>query len=292
MADETSPPLLRQELGARLRELRRARGLTVEDVAGRLLCSPSKVSRMETGQRGASQRDVRDLVEIYQVEDPDTREELMALAKGARQRRTVQLGEGADDPEYLDLESTATSITVGVSSILPALFQTRDYARAQWRGRAPDVDADWIEQRIRSYDLRQKILTRQDPPKVLAFVDEAALRRQVGGPETMRAQLDRLLRIVSLPNVQVRVLPFTAGAHVAAESSFAFLEFEGSRVPAIVYFEGLAGQRSLKRREDIERYRNAINHLKAAALGAADSAALLSRIRDTDPGCDQYDQRP
>lgn len=282
MADETSPQLLRQELGVRLRELRRARGLTVEGVAAELMCSPSKVSRMETGQRGASQRDVRDLCDLYGVEDAEIREELMALAKGTRQRRGVwQLGEGGGDPDYASLESTATAITVFVSSILPALFQTEEYARAHLRGRYPDLDDDWIDQRIQAFAIRQRALTRVDPPRVTALIDEAALHRRVGDDQTMVRQLDRLLRVSDLPNVEVRVVPFSVGSHAGVESCFSFLEFSGSRVSAVAYFEGLGvDEPGVRRREDIGRYRRAIRSITGVALDGDQSARFVAQIRD------------
>lgn len=286
MADEGSPQLLRQELGIRLREIRQSRELTVEDAAGELMCSPSKISRMETGQRGASPRDVRDLCDFYRVEDAATREELMALAKGTRQRRSAwQLGEGAGDPDYASLEATAAAITVFVSSILPALFQTEEYARAHLRGRYPDLDDDWIDQRVQAFAIRQRALTRADPPLVTALIDEAALHRRVGGTQTMGRQLDRLLRVADLANVVVRILPFAAGSHPGVESSFSFLEFSGGRVSAAVYFEGLsAGQARAKRREDIDRYQKAIRHLKEVALDSDRSARYIAEIRDENRG--------
>lgn len=282
MADEASPQLLRQELGLRLRELRQSRDLTVEGVAAELMCSASKVSRMETGQRGASQRDVRDLCDLYGVEDAEAREELMALAKGTRQRRGVwQLGEGGGDPDYASLESTATAITVFVSSILPALFQTEEYARAHLRGRYPDLDDDWIDQRIQAFAIRQRALTRVDPPRVTALIDEAALHRRVGDDQTMDRQLDRLLRVIDLPNVEVRVVPFSVGSHPGVESGFSFLEFSGSRVSAVAYFEGLgAGQSGVRRREDIDRYRRAIRRITSIALDNDQTARFLADIRD------------
>ena len=280
MPDEASPQLLRQELGARLRELRQDHRLTVEDVAVRLLCSPSKVSRMETGQRGASQRDVRDLVEIYQVEDAATREELMALAKGAKQRRPFPHDPGGGDPEYNGLENTAASVTVYVSSLIPALFQTEAYARVQLRGRDPDHDEDWIDLRVRSFAIRQLMLTRPSPPHVVALIDEAALHRRVGGPEIMRAQLDRLLRVATLPNVEVLILPFSAGSHPGVESAFSFLEFESSRVPAIAYTENIISMEGQRRKDILQRYRRLIKVLRDAALDADASARLIADLGD------------
>lgn len=265
----------------RLRELRLDRGLTVDEVASQLLCSASKISRMETGQRGASQRDVRDLCEIYEVQDATTREELMALAKGARQRRGIWPQDpGGGDPEYNGLENTASRITVYVSSLIPALFQTEAYARVQLRGREPDIDDEWIDQRVRSFGLRQLLLTRPDPPEVVALIDEAALHRRVGGPEVMRTQLDRLLRVAELSNVEVLILPFTAGSHPGVESAFAFLEFESSRVPAIAYTENLISMEGNRRKEVIRRYRRLIKCIREVALDAGASSRLITDLRD------------
>lgn len=280
MPDATTPEFVRQELGARLRKLRLSRDLTVEDVAGQLLCSPSKVSRMETGQRGASQRDVRDLCDLYQVADPAERETLMALARTGRQRRILE----TDDerlvyPEFGDLVETADRITLFVSSLLPALFQTEDYGRAQFAGRFPDVPERGIELAVRDNAARQGILTRRSPPQVLALIDEAALHRCVGGPAVMAAQLDRLERIASLPNVELHILPFSAGAHVGVESSFVALEFRGTLVPNVVFSEGLAGRIRMKRNVDVERYIRAVESLEYVALNLTDSVRLISDAR-------------
>lgn len=280
MQDETTREFLREELGARLRELRISRNLTVEDVAGRLLCSPSKISRMETGQRGASQRDVRDLCDIYQVADAAERETLMALAADGRKRRSAAI---ADDRvvfnEYSGLEITAARITLYVSSLVPALFQTEDYGRAQLAGRYPDLDAAAIDLGVRDNAARQRVLTRRDPPTVEAFIDEAALHRWVGGTDVMAAQFDRLERVSGLPNVSVRIIPFSAGAHVGVESCFVVLEFSDGMVPSVVFAEGLAGQIRMKRESEIQRYRAAIARLRGTALDVAGSLRLISDVR-------------
>lgn len=284
MADDPTPQFLRQELGVRLRGLRLAMDLTVGQVAQELLCSPSKISRMETGRRGASPRDVRDLCDLYRVDDVEVREELMALAGGARRRRASQdLGEGASDKEYAELESSADGVTACVASLMPALFQTGDYARTQLRGSFPTADQQWIEQRARSFELRQRLLTRKNPPRVLALIDESALYRHVGGRAVMYAQLDRLLRAGSLPNVELRIVPFSAGVLEATEFSFMLLEFESNAVPSMVYTEELGGDRHVKRRAEVELYEHAVGQLLGAALDTSDSARLIRQVRDAYP---------
>ena len=280
MADEPTPQFLRQELGARLRDLRLAKDLTVGQVAEELLCSPSKISRMENGQRGASPRDVRDLCDVYGVAEPAEREELMALAHGGRQRRAEQHDFRLVDPKYNELEATADKITVCVCSVLPALFQTEPYRRAHLPGRYPQFDAEEIEVGVEAVAARQAILTRKDPPDVLAFIDEAALHREVGGAPVMRDQLDRLDRVATLPNVELRVIPFSVGAHVAADTSFVTLEFYESAVPALVFTESLTVNTQVNRTADVKRFTAAITVLRSTALDARGTRSLISAVRD------------
>lgn len=280
MPDDTSREFLRQKLGARLRELRLSRSLTVEEVAGRLLCSPSKISRMETGWRGASQRDVRDLCDIYEVTDEAERETLMVLAADARKRRSVA---SEDDRvvynDFSGLEITAARITIYVSSLIPALFQTEAYGRAQFAGRLPDLDEDAIDLGVRDNVARQRVLTRHDSPIVEAFIDEAALHRWVGGTEVMAEQFNRLQRISRLPNVSVRIIPFSVGAHVGVESCFVVLEFSDKVVPNVVFVEGLAGQTRMNKSADVERYSVAVAVLRSTALDDAGSMRLISDVQ-------------
>lgn len=280
MVDDPSPQFLRQELGARLRELRLNRNMTVEEVADRLLCSPSKISRLETGQRTASQRDVRDLCDIYAVTEAEQREELMSLGASAKpQRGRGLLGEGGGDPEYAGLENTATGITLFSASVIPTLFQTKKYGRAQLAGRYPDFTGELIEQRLRGFAIRQRLLTRKDPPRVTAVIDEAALHRQTGGADVMAEQLDRLVHVADLPNVEILVLPYTAGSYVAVDAGFVVLEFDDRLVPVVVYVEGVYGQRRIKRKNDIDRYLAVIAALRRVSLEPEESATFIGSIR-------------
>jgi len=285
MPDESSPQYLRQSLGARLRSLRLARGLTIDEAASRLLCSPSKISRMETGQRGATLRDVRDLCNIYEVEDETSREEMMALAEGGRRRREVRYDDRFVLPEFDELEKTAQAITVFVSTLIPALFQTAPYVRARLAGQFPELTPEDIESGVQAVAARQKVLTRKDPPDVRALLDEAALHRCVGGAAVMAEQLDRLCRIDTLPNVEILVVPFSVGAHVGAESSFVALEFGEGDVPDIVFSEGLAGVIRTRRDADVRRYRSAISMLVSSALDSSGSSRVLSAMREVYRSC-------
>jgi transcriptional regulator with XRE-family HTH domain len=178
-----SPTLRRRELGALLRARRLELGLTVEQVAERLLCSASKVSRMETGQRGATQRDVRDLCEIYGIAGEAERGRLMTLAKEGKQQAWWQPHELDYFATYVGLEHAATSLCYYQSTIVPGLLQTVDYARAMYRGSlpsefTPERADELIEVRLR----RQQVLTREPPLRLLAVFDESVLHRVVGDP--------------------------------------------------------------------------------------------------------------
>ena len=183
----------RRELGALLRTLRTANGLTVEQVAEHLLCSPSKVSRMETGHRGATQRDVRDLCDLYGVPDGAERDRMMTLAREGKRPAWWQ---SYDLPysTYVGLEAEAVVIDDFQSSVVPGLLQTADYARAGHMGTLPRLDSEDIERRIEAKLTRQQLLTKAEPPNLNVVFDEAVLHRQVGGPSVMRAQLSQARR--------------------------------------------------------------------------------------------------
>jgi transcriptional regulator with XRE-family HTH domain len=276
VADTRSPVLRRRELGALLRALRTEAGMTVEQVAEGLLCSPSKVSRLETGQRGASARDIRDLSNLYQV-DPAQREHLAQLAKEGR-------GQAWWQPyllpyaTYVGLEAAATRIRDFEPGVFPGLLQTPDYARAIHESGIPLLSPAVIDMRIEERQLRQTILTREDPhpPRLEAIIDEAVLHRLVGGPAVMSAQVRRVIEACELSNVSVQILPFGAGAHPALDSTFILLEFEES-IPDVVYVEGLVGSMYLERLQDVERYREVAERLSTLSLSQQESRELMAR---------------
>jgi len=272
-----SPTVRRRELGALLRTLRADRGLSAEEVTERLLFSPTKLSRIETGHSGASQRDVRDLCELYGVTEPAERARLMNLAREGKQRGWWQ---DFDLPyaTFVGLEAEAASISVYQSGAVPGLLQTEDYARAMLQAQVPPFAPQELRQRIDARLTRQALLTGRDRPEYHAIVDEAVLHRQVGGPAVMRAQLQRISQPAQLPGVTLQVIPSEAAAHPAMESIFTILEFPTPLVSDIVYVEGLVGNIYLERPAELERYRLVFSHLRTIALTPADSNELIVKI--------------
>lgn len=270
-----SPTVRRRELGARLRALRAERGLTVEQVAERLLCSSSKVSRMETGQRGATPRDIRDLCDLYGVTDADERERLMYLARQGKRPgwwQGYELGFGT----YVGLEESAVSVKSFASSTVMGLVQTAAYARAMHEAGPDYLEPERIDELVEVRMKRQQLL-RRDPPLELHIVcDESVLRRPVGGADVMGTQLRQLVELASLPNIEIQVVPYDIGAHPAMDSNFAVLEFGGS-APDVVYVEGLSGWTYLERQQDLERYRSVFERLCRVALNPRESMDLLGK---------------
>jgi transcriptional regulator with XRE-family HTH domain len=270
-----SPALRRRELGALLRALRNAKGLTVEQAAERLLCSPSKVSRMETGQ-GATARDVRDLCDLYEVADPAERARMMTLAREGKRPTRWQRYELAYTT-YAELEEDALAISAFQSSAVHGLLHTADYARANHDSSMPRLNPEQIDRQIEAKLARQSILTRADPPSFAVVLDEAALHRMVGGRRVMAAQLAKILDISALPNVTVQILPFALGAHPALESNFTILQLPDP-TPGVVFAEGMIGSTYLDRPEVLKRYHDVFHELQSIALNPKDAGDLIAKF--------------
>jgi transcriptional regulator with XRE-family HTH domain len=247
-----NPTIRRRELGALLRDLRNQRGWTAEQVAERLLVSPSKVSRLEKGQRGASARDIRDLCDLYGV-DGEQRQRLMDLASESKQRAWWQ-PLGLPYSTYVGLEAEATSISDYGLGIIPGLLQTADYARAVVRAAVPRWVPEIVEQRVEGRMARQQLLFSDRPPRFEAVVDESVLHRIVGSSSVMRAQLRHLLELSDLPTVTLRVIPYDGGALPAGNNKFIILGFTRTTVPDVVFIEGLTGDLYLEDPHDVEVY--------------------------------------
>jgi len=272
-----SPTVRRRELGALLRALRNEKGLTVEQVAERLLCSPSKVSRMETGHGTATPRDIRDLCDLYDVTDVTERDRYMTLARESKNQAWWHSYDLHQFAEYVGLEADAASIQRYQSSVIPGLLQTPEYARAMHEitipPLAPEEIDDWLEVRIK----RQRRLTENPELRLWVVLDEAVLHRAVGGPDVMAAQLDHLIEMTNRPNVTVQVIPYDAGAHPAMDSTFSLLDFTGP-VPSVVYVEGLIGRIYLDNQQDLTRYRQVFELLCAAALAPQQTIELIAKV--------------
>ncbi|GIH74695.1 helix-turn-helix domain-containing protein [Planobispora longispora] len=271
---ETNVTLRRRQLAGKLRELRKNTGLTVEQVAQELLCSPPKISRIETAQRPASQRDVRDLCRIYGITDQKLIDHLMTLAREIRQPGLKQeYGDLGDDAlyTYMELEEVSQSITEFQTAYIPGLLQTEDYARALIRGLLPLIPEDVLNRRVTARMGRKHILTKENPPRYWTFIDEAALFRAVGGPKIMRAQLQTVLETANLPHVTVQVIPFNVGPYMGAGNPFVLLEVDDQQVSTIVHLELLTVAEYLEKERDLKQYREAIDHIRAAALNPQSS---------------------
>jgi transcriptional regulator with XRE-family HTH domain len=275
--DTNSPTVRRRELGAQLRALRTEKGWTVEQVAERLLMSTSKVSRLETGQRGANARDIRDLSNLYGLDD-DQRQRLTDLAVEGKQHAWWQPF-SLPYSTYVGLEAEATSIRDFGLGLVPGLLQTRDYARAVLEANVPRRAPDEVEHLIEGRVARQRrVLSAENPPQFQAILEASVLHRVVGGKTTMRAQLQRLLEASELPNVTVRVVPYEAGALPNANNKFIILRFETLRLPDVVFVEGLTGDLYIERKEDTDTYNSAFQALEELAASSEETQGTIRAI--------------
>jgi transcriptional regulator with XRE-family HTH domain len=272
-----SPTVRRRELGALLRALRNQKGLTVEHAAERLMFSMSKLSRMETGHGAATPRDIRDLCDLYDVTDEAERDHLMALAREGKQTGWWQSYDLDYFATYVGLEAAATGIKYYQSAIVPGLMQTPDYARAMHEAGVPEFTPERIDELIEVRLTRQRLLVQDPPVRLKVVLDEAVLHRLVGGPAVMSAQLDRLIVLSNQPNVTMQVIPYSAGAHPAMDSTFNILEFAGP-VPSVVYVEGLVGWIYVERPQDMRRYQQVFDHLCTIALSPKETIKLMTGV--------------
>lgn len=277
----TSTATVRQrELGKRLRELRLAHGYTVDYVAAEIMCSATKISRLETGTRRPSLRDVKDLCALYGVEKSIT-DEFMTIAKEARAQEWWTQFEDLNLDPYLGLEEGARAITSYTMYYIPALLQTEDYTRVIIETIAPKMDRKILQQRIEVRMRRQKRLEEPDKPRYRVFLDEAVLYRSVGGSVIMANQLDRVLEAERQRKVTFQIVPFDLGAHAAQDSNFILFEFdEESGLSPVVFVEALTGNHYLQKEGDIGRYREAVDYLRDTALSPRDSVQRLTEIQE------------
>jgi transcriptional regulator with XRE-family HTH domain len=280
MAVEHSPAVRRRRLALELRRLREASRLTCEEVADHLECSASKISRVETGRVSVSPRDVRDILDLYGV-PAARRESLVQLARDSRQKGWWHAFSDTMPPQfaaYVGLESAACEIRIYEVSLIPELLQTEDYARAVIRSGMMNSPREDVERQVALRMARQPAITRDNPPKIWALLDEAALRRQVGDAGVMRRQLEHLLARAAMPNVAVQVIPFGGGAHPAMGRPFIILVFPEREDTDVVYLEDLTRALYLEDVADVDRYNVLFNHLRAVALSPGDSSLLITSI--------------
>jgi transcriptional regulator with XRE-family HTH domain len=279
----SGPTVRRILLGSQLRRLREARGITRDAAGYHIRASESKISRMELGRVSFKVRDVEDLLSLYQVDDESERAPLLAMANAANLPGWWHsYGDVLADwfQPYLGLEEAASVVRTYEVQFVPGLLQTADYARAVVaRGNmgAPD---DQIESRVRVRMARQQLLARANPPQLWAVLDEAALRRPLGGAEVMRAQLQALIDISKLDNVTVQVMPFRSGGHAAEGGAFTILRFPQPDLSDVVYLEHVTSAIYLDRRSDVDTYLETMDRLCIESANPAYSASILAAMRD------------
>jgi hypothetical protein len=244
-----------------------------------MLCSVTKISRLETAARRPSLRDVRDLCELFGV-DESTSADLMELAGGTREQGWWTRYEDLKLDPYLGLEHEAVTITSYTTYYVPALLQTEEYTRAVIKSIAPKIDPEIFEQRVEARMHRQRVLEEGNRPRYRVLLDEAVLHRRVGGSTIMAAQIDKISEAERNGKATVYIIPFSVGASPAQDSNFVLLEFgEESDIVPIVFVEGLTGNQYLERKSDIARYREALEYLRDLALSPRDSIHFVTEMR-------------
>ncbi|MEU9356894.1 helix-turn-helix transcriptional regulator [Streptomyces sp. NPDC051840] len=279
MPTNVNPTVRRRRLGQELRRLREIKGMTAEEVAERLLVSQSKISRLENGRRSISQRDVRDLCGVYEVEDHRVVDSLMQMAKDSRQQGWWHAFGDIPYSVYIGLETDAESLRVYEPQIVPGLLQTRSYAEALIGGALPEAPPAEIEKRVSVRARRQdRVNAPEHALRLWAVIDESALRRLVGGKQVMIEQLEHLMEQSQLPHVTVQVLPFDMGAHPGINGQYAILEFPDAADSSVVYIEGVTSDLYLEKANDVQRYSVMYEHLRAQALNVDQTRQFIGDI--------------
>jgi transcriptional regulator with XRE-family HTH domain len=279
VASNVNPTVRRRRLGQELRRLRELKGMTAEEVAERLLVSQSKISRLENGRRSISQRDVRDLCGVYEVEDHRIVDSLMQMAKDSRQQGWWHAFGDIPYSVYIGLETDAASLRVYESQIVPGLLQTRPYAEALIQGALPETSTTDVDKRVQVRLRRQeRISTEENPLRLWAVLDEAALHRIVGNRQVMREQLEHLAEMSQLPHITVQVLPYEVGAHPGLNGQYAILEFPDAADSSVVYIEGVTSDLYLEKAADVQKYSVMYEHLRAQALNVDQSRQFISDV--------------
>lgn len=267
-------------LAAELRRLREQANMTGQAAAKELGWQHSKLTRIEKADQGVKLDDLDQLMALYSVQDASLREGLLQLARDAKQRGWWADYRDVFSPGALpDFEAEASAIRCFEAQVIPGLFQTPRYIEAIFRGgaaHAPEVIQRHVQARLE----RQRILEGVHPVKVDAVIDEGALRRLVGGPHIMSEQLQHLLNLAPRPNIDIRVLPFSAGAHAAVLGSFIILEFEDPLDPSLAFTEGVGTRLIVEEADQLDRYTEVYGHLLGAALCPDPSVEFIQKVME------------
>jgi hypothetical protein len=277
----TSATARRMLVGARLRRLREAKGISRADAGYTIRASDSKMSRLEVGRVTFKERDVSDLLMFYGVTDPEHRDQLLALAMEANRpgwwREFEDVLPGWFE-NYVGLEEAAVGIRTYEIQFVSGLLQTEDYARAVIASGLPPPTSQDLDRAVALRLVRQRVLTRANPPHVWVVVDEAALRRPVGDAQTDRNQLKHLVEVAEMPNVALQILPLGMGSHAVAGGAFSMLRFGEPELPDVVYVEQLVSALYLDKPEHVDRYTEVLNRLSVESLTPDATTQFLRRL--------------
>ncbi|MEV0973389.1 helix-turn-helix domain-containing protein [Microtetraspora glauca] len=277
----SGPTALRILLGSQLRKLRENKGITRDEAGDLIRGSESKISRMELGRVGFKERDVADLLSFYGVEEPEARAAVMDLLERANEpgwwhRFNDVLPTWFQ--AYVGLEEAATRIRTYEVQFVPGLLQTKEYARAVITAGAVGAAPEEIARRVDLRLGRQRVLDGDRGPMFWAVIDEAALRRPIGGIEVMRGQLQHLIDLMNQTNITIQIMPFSFGGHAAEGGAFSILRFYDADLPDIVYVEQLASALYLDKRDEVDRYGEVMERLCAVSTTPDETTGMLRQI--------------
>jgi len=281
--NQAKPPTVRlRRLAAALRRLRADSGLTREEVEEQTGVNPGTLYRLESARSRPQKRTLIALLNLYGVSETG-RAELLDLSKNADSQgwlRPYQAELPEEYAAYINFENEARAVRNYESLYIPGLLQTADYARAASHGSAPTATTEEVENRVRARMERQERLAGDSGLEFWAIADEAAIRRQVGGPKIMHGQLEHLLDAAKQPNITLQVIPYDVGAHPGMPGSFIYLEFADPADPDLVYVDTLAGDLFLESDDDLRLYSSMFDHLRAIALSPSKTKGLIADVME------------
>ncbi|MFD0657053.1 helix-turn-helix domain-containing protein [Thermocatellispora tengchongensis] len=268
-----------RRFAARLRELREAAGLSLVEVAEQTGLDRATLFRIEGAKVRPQARSLRAILDAYHAPEED-RAELTELLKAAAEQTWIQTAASLPSSyaTYIGFESEAEGVLNFEMLVVPGLLQTESYARAVIRGTVPEVPRDEVEARVAARLERQKLLTRPNPLKLWAVIDESALLRKIGDHQVMHDQVVRLLEAADEPNITIQVIPRSAGAYPGMFSTFVLLNFPGEGHD-VVYVEGSVRGLFLESEEDVARYNMLFEHLRAVGADPVATRTLLAEAQ-------------
>lgn len=282
MPSHPRPTVRRRRLGAELKRLREKAGVSMEDAAERIGGDKPKISRQENGRQGVSKLEIEALLALYRVSDDRLRTALTTLAReGRRKGWWAQYSDilSSNFQERLSIESDAARILTFQPMLVPGLLQTVEYATETIRSFNRAATEEQVESYIEVRRSRQEIFARENPPQYVCLLDEAVLRREVGGPAVMAGQLGKILEVNNPPKLTIQVVPFSQGWHAGADGAFNIYSYPDPMDLDVVNLEYLDGALYLEEDEPVERYQLAFDELRATALASRQSMELISTVK-------------